>query len=191
MKIYLETERLTLRQFTEQDLDNLYNLDSDPDVVRLASRTGKPTEYTVIKTETLPSIIKYYQKYENFGCWATIEKSTNEFIGWFLFRPNLDNPVINNDEIELGYRLKKSAWGKGYATEASTALILKGFTELNVKCVVATSLVANTASIRVMEKVGLKLERYFTETRFLGENKEAAKYSLDRNSFLSIYNHLK
>lgn len=185
MKILLETERLILRQFTENDLENLYNLDNDPDVVRLASRTGQPTEYTVIKTETLPKILEYYQKFPNFGCWATMEKSSNEFIGWFLFRPNVDNLVINPEEVELGYRLKKSAWGKGYGTEGAKALIYKGFTEMNVESVAATSLIANTASIHVMEKVGLKFEKYFTETRYLGGSQEAVKYSIHRSQFFA------
>ncbi|MBD2384336.1 GNAT family N-acetyltransferase [Cylindrospermum sp. FACHB-282] len=184
MKIFLETERLIFRQFTENDLDNLFELNNDPDVVRFANLTGKPTEYEDIKQQVLPRFLKYYNLYDSYGIWAAIEKSSKNFIGWFHFRPNLENTAIDNpEEIELGYRLRKSAWGKGYATEGSRELILKGFSELKIQCVVATALVANVASIRVMEKAGLKFERYFLETRFIGGNQEAVKYSLDQAQF--------
>ncbi len=67
------------------------------------------------------------------------------------------------DEVELGYRLKRSAWGKGYATEGSRALIRKGFTELGVRRVFAQTMAVNTASRRVMEKAGLAYARTFHE----------------------------
>jgi hypothetical protein len=65
------------------------------------------------------------------------------------------------DEAELGYRLRKSAWGKGYATEGSRALIRKGFTEMGVQRVVAETMAVHLASRRVMEKAGLTLVRTF------------------------------
>ena len=64
-------------------------------------------------------------------------------------------------EVELGYRLKKSAWGKGYATEGSQALIRKGFSELGVRRVVAQTMAVNLASRRVLEKGGLSEQRTF------------------------------
>ena len=90
-----------------------------------------------------------------------IEKSTADFLGWFHFRPGKGAPV---DEPDLGYRLRKSAWGKGYATEGSRALIEKGFTELGVRRVVASTMAVNTRSRRVMEKAGLIFVRGTTRT---------------------------
>jgi RimJ/RimL family protein N-acetyltransferase len=63
--------------------------------------------------------------------------------------------------VELGYRLRKSAWGHGYATEGSRALIAKGFTEFGVRRVYATTMSVNTASRRVLEKAGLRFVRTF------------------------------
>jgi RimJ/RimL family protein N-acetyltransferase len=157
MQVFLETERLVLRRFTEADLDNLFDLDSNPDVMRFLTG-GKPTPREVIRNETLPRFLHYYERFERFGFWAAIEKSTGEFLGWFEFRPAESS---GPDEVELGYRLRKSAWGKGYATEGSRALIRKGFTELGVRRVVAQTMAVNTASRRVMEKVGLTLARTF------------------------------
>ena len=178
MEIYLETERLILRRFTQDDLANLYDLDSDPEVMRYING-GKPPDYYAIKERFLSEWLSCYEKHPGFGYWAAIEKATGDFIGWFHFRPAQDG----SDEIDLGYRLKRSAWGKGYAMEGSRALIRKGFRELGVRRVTATALAANSGSIRVMEKAGLRFEKSFVENRFPGANKEAVKYGLDADEY--------
>jgi RimJ/RimL family protein N-acetyltransferase len=153
MSIFLETERLRLRQFTEADVDAIVELDSDPDVMRFING-GHPTSRDEIQNEYLPNWLRYYTRWAGFGFWAAIDKSTGEFLGWFHFRPP---PGGSADEAELGYRLRKSAWNKGYATEGSRALIHKGFTELGVQRVVAGAAIDNVGSRRVMEKSGLTL----------------------------------
>lgn len=157
MHVFLETERLVLRRFTEADVDNLFELDSDPDVMRFVTG-GIPTPRDEIENDFLPAFLRYYERYEGYGFWAAIEKSTGNFVGWFHFRPR---EGTDPHEVELGYRLRKSAWGKGYATEGSRALIRKGFTELGVQRVMAETMVVNVASRRVMEKAGLTLVRTF------------------------------
>src|SRR5579859_4381738 len=131
--VFLETERLILRQFTASDLDNLVDLDADPDVMRYIN-DGKPTPRDVIQNSALPRFLQYYERFDGFGSWAAIEKSSGDFLGRFVFQPAED---ATPDEVELGYRLRKSAWGKGYGTEGSRALIRKGFTELGVQRVVS------------------------------------------------------
>ncbi|NJO40603.1 MAG: GNAT family N-acetyltransferase [Cyanobacteria bacterium CRU_2_1] len=184
MNIFLETDRLILRRLTESDSDHLFELDSDPDVAKFATRDGQPTPYDMIQEMVLPKMLKCYEMYESYGFWVAIEKSSNQFIGWFHLRPGLESPAFDDPcEVELGYRLKKLAWGKGYATEGSRALVRKGFCELNTQRITATALVANTASIRVMQKTGLRFERYFTETRCTYGDQPAVKYSLDTVEF--------
>lgn len=160
MHIFLETDRLLLRRFTEADVDNLVELDSDPDVMRFLTG-GKPTPRDTIRDDFLPAYLRYYERFEGYGFWAAIEKSSGEFLGWFHFRPPRGG---SPDEVELGYRLRKSAWGKGYGTEGSRALIRKGFAELGVRRVVASTYEDNLASRRVMEKVGMTLVRTFRIT---------------------------
>ncbi|HEX6508595.1 MAG TPA: GNAT family N-acetyltransferase [Chloroflexota bacterium] len=157
MQVFLETERLVLRRFTEADADNLFELDSDPEVMRFLNG-GTPTPREMIENVTLPKFLHYDEGFEGFGYWAAIEKSTGEFLGWFGFGPRNDSSPHN---VELGYRLRRSAWGKGYATEGARALIRKGFTELGVQCVFATTYQDNLASRRVMEKAGLTLVRTY------------------------------
>jgi RimJ/RimL family protein N-acetyltransferase len=160
MQIFLETERLMLRRFTEADVDNLVELDSDPEVMRFLNG-GIPTPRDMIEREILPRFLGYYERYDGFGVWAAIEKATEAFIGWFGFRPPDGS---GPDVVELDYRLRRAAWGKGYATEGARALIHKGFTELGVERVIATTYEHNTDSRRVMEKDGMTLVRHYRPT---------------------------
>jgi RimJ/RimL family protein N-acetyltransferase len=160
MQVFLETEHLVLRRFTEDDVDNLFGLDSDPDVMRYING-GTPTPRGVIENETLPRFLSYHERFAGFGFWAVIEKSSGAFLGWFHFRSPQGSPP---DEVELGYRLRKAAWGKGYGTEGSRALIRKGFAEQGVQRVVATTYQDNIGSQRVMQKAGLTLVRRFRMT---------------------------
>ena len=160
MEVFLETERLVLRRFTAADVDHLVELDGDPEVMRFVNG-GAPTPRVVIENDILPSFLRYYERFEGYGFWAAIEKATGEFLGWFHFRP-LEG--ASPGEVELGYRLRKAAWGQGYGTEASRALIRKGFTELGVRRVVASTYADNLASRRVMEKAGLTLARTYRMT---------------------------
>jgi len=155
MDIYLQTDRLTLRRFTEEDVDNLFELNGDPEVMRYLTG-GKPTPREEIRDEIIPFHLAVYARSDRFGTWAAQARSTGEFLGWFHFRsgpPSWD--------VDLGYRLRRAAWGRGYATEGSRALISKGFTELGVERVFAHTMAVNAASRRVMEKSGLVYMRAF------------------------------
>ena len=160
MQIFLETDRLILRRFTEQDVDNLFDLDSDPAVMRMVSG-GSGTPREVLANDHIPDYLTYYERFAGYGFWAAIERSTGDFLGWFHLRPLGEDPL---DDPELGYRLKRSAWGKGYATEGSQALIDKAFRELGVQRVMALTYSEHVASRRVMEKVGMRLVRTYKPT---------------------------
>ncbi|MEV0390305.1 GNAT family N-acetyltransferase [Nonomuraea sp. NPDC050643] len=150
MHFHLETERLSLRPFAASDEEALFLLHNDPEVMRHLNG-GKPTPREVIAEQTLPRFIEG-------GFLAAVERSTGEFLGWFHLRPAKDGPA---DEPELGYRLHKAAWGKGYATEGSLALIDKAFGELGARRVFAQTMTVNRGSRRVMEKCGLRFVRTF------------------------------
>ncbi|MFD7014943.1 GNAT family N-acetyltransferase [Streptomyces sp. NPDC059928] len=158
MHVFLETEQLVLRPFTHADADGLFALDNDPDVMRFING-GRPVSWGAIHTQTLPRLLHDYPCFGTRGYWAAEERTTGAFLGWFEFRP-LDehSPTV----VELGYRLNKAAWSKGYATAGSRALISKGFTALAVERVTANTMAANTRSRRVMEKAGLSFVRHFT-----------------------------
>ena len=151
--IILETPRLVLRQFTENDVDNLFDLDSDPAVMRYLTG-GRPTPRERIRDQVIPFHLAVYKRLDRLGTWAAESAATGEFLGWFHFRPGEDADITN---IDLGYRLRRYAWNQGYATEGSRALIRMGFTELAVQRVFAHAMTLNAKSRRVMEKCGLTL----------------------------------
>ncbi|HEX8982432.1 MAG TPA: GNAT family N-acetyltransferase [Ktedonobacterales bacterium] len=157
MTIMLETERLRLRRFTYDDIDALVALDSDPEVMRFLNG-GVPTPRALIESEILPRFLRSYTHGDGFGVFAAIEKATGKFLGWFGFRPRKGAAA---GEIELGYRLQRVAWGKGYATEGARALIRRGFTDLGVQRVMATTYQDNLPSRRVMERAGLRFVRAY------------------------------
>jgi RimJ/RimL family protein N-acetyltransferase len=155
----MQTERLTLRRFTPADLDQLYELDNDPEVMRYLNG-GEPTPREVTEREILPRFLHYDDARPGFGRWAAVETRTGIFLGWFSLLPVDDEP----HEAELGYRLRKATWGHGYATEGARALIERGFRELGLRRVLATTYQDNLASRRVMEKCGMRLVRTFRLT---------------------------
>jgi len=104
---------------------------------------------------SMPRILKSYQEKSDFGIFAAYLNNSYEYIGWFQFEKDREF----NDAIQIGWRLKKKHWGNGYATEVANAL-----SELGIdmgKTIVARTMIENRASIRVMEKVGLKFENIF------------------------------
>jgi RimJ/RimL family protein N-acetyltransferase len=157
--VLLETERLILRRFTESDADDLFDLDNDPEVMRYING-GTPTPRDIVRDEILPVFLHYDDRYPGYGFWAAVEKATAGFLGWFSFRPS----ERDLRQAILGYRLRRAAWGMGYATEGARALIRLGFAELGVQRVVATTYEDNLASRRVMEKLGMTLVRRFRLT---------------------------
>jgi RimJ/RimL family protein N-acetyltransferase len=144
-----------MRQFTADDVDNLFDLNSDPEVMRYLTG-GKATAREVIRDEIIPIHLNVYGRFDRLGTWAAESTATGEFLGWFHFRAGPGADVTN---VDLGYRLRRAAWNQGYATEGSRALISMGFTGLGVERVFAHTMTANTASRHVLEKCGLTLVR--------------------------------
>eukprot|EP01041_Mallomonas_annulata_P030563 gene30563-biopygen23040 len=147
---------MVLRRFTVDDLDLLVELDSDPSVKRYIDG-GLPVDVDETR-EMLDWWLGYHERGDAYGFWAAIDRASNEFLGWFHLRPDEGDAA---DEPELGYRLRRAAWGRGLATEGSLALIDKAFGELGAARVHASTMTVNTGSRRVMEKAGLRFVRSF------------------------------
>ena len=165
MNLDLKSERLLLRPLAETDSDVAIELFTDPAVIRYVCETY--TEQQVV-VEEMP---KYTKRCAGgcIGAWCVVERATQEKLGMAILLPlpieeddrNWDL-VVGDDvpdcEIEIGYILKKSAWGKGYATEATKRLLKFAFEETPLEELVATTNSENTASQRVLEKSGLVYE---------------------------------
>ena len=174
--VLLRTERLVLRRLTPADADDLYALDADPEVVRYTnaglSAEGPPSRADAVRM--LESSIARYAEDGALAFWAPEDRATGAFLGWFQFTPT-DRP----GEAEIGFRLVKAAWRRGLATEGARALVETGFRDLGVTRIVASALAANAASIRVMEKAGLRFARDFTHD----PGGPAVEYALTRDEF--------
>ena len=147
MNVVIETERLLLRTFTENDATLIYELNDDPDVTRYTHDPVKDIDHA--KEILEKTIIPQYALY-NHGRWAVHLKPTLEFLGWcgLKYRAELN-------EVDLGYRFKKDFWGKGYATEAAYASIKYGFNKLNLHRIVGRSEIDNVGSLKVLENCGM------------------------------------
>lgn len=147
--ITLFTERLKLRPFTENDLQNLIDLDQDPKVMKYLGGKVIPTEEL---QAMLPKILERQPKWINYGTWMADELSSGETIGWFTLKPL----VQLANEYEVGYRLKKKFWGRGYATEGTKFLVNYGFNELKLPKIIGCTDLHNENSQKVLMKAGLK-----------------------------------
>ncbi|RYZ81217.1 MAG: N-acetyltransferase [Proteobacteria bacterium] len=162
--MYLETERVKLLEITRDYEDKLFILDSDPEVMRFISNGVTSSKEEV--RAAIERIIALKNKHNGkFGCWAAFEKDSGEFMGWILFRP-AHQDAENTKRIELGYRLMKSYWGRGVATEVSRALIEKGFREYSIEEIFAVAIKTNLGSQAVMKKSGLSFVREFYSDEF-------------------------
>jgi RimJ/RimL family protein N-acetyltransferase len=166
----IETARLRLRHFTNNDLDALCALFSDPEVVRyLGIEAGSIFSRQECET-MLHSSIAGWQKH-GFGRWAVIDKRLDKFVGLCGWRSSDGTP-------ELLYMLAKEFWGMGLATEAAGACVRYGFEQLHFASAFAITRPEHDASRRVLEKIGMSFEGVKLHTGI-----EAAVYTLSKDQF--------
>lgn len=185
MRILFETERLRLRRFEAGDVDLLVDLDSDPEVMRHIT-FGVPTPREAYVETYLPRWFALYEAQPGCGYFAAERRDTGEFLGWFHLRDDRIEPGYS----ELGYRLRRSAWGQGFATEGALAFVRHGFETLGVPQISARTLLRNLASQRVMQKCGLRFAGRFEYPQDVlagrsVEERAAVKYALTRTEWLS------
>ena len=177
--VYLETDRLRLRRFVADDVDMLQALDSDLEVMRFL--TGQPTPRDEVEGVVLPGILKVYDEHPHLGTFAADEKVDGTFVGWFGLQPTNDAKTV-----DVGYRLNRAAWGKGYATEGTKALIAKAFSELGMERVVADTMAVNHRSRAVMRRSGLRFARLYHEhfeDPLPGTEFGEVEYAIDRRTW--------
>jgi RimJ/RimL family protein N-acetyltransferase len=149
MKVILETDRLLLREFVEDDAESFFKLNTYPEVVRFVP--DKPLLNVEQARQTLiDHPIADYRRY-GFGRGACILKSTGEQIGFAGLKY-----LAELGEVDLAYRLLPAHWGQGLATEVALASVRYGFADLGLKRIIGLVMPKNVASLRVLEKTGLR-----------------------------------
>ena len=161
MNLILTSERLLLRPLSETDFDVAIDIFTDPAVVKYIGKTHT-------RDEVIQGMPTYTKRCAGgcIGIWCVIDRSTGEKLGSALLLPlpideeDTDWNLVAGDElpdanVEIGYLLKRSAWGKGYATEACTRLLKFAFEESPLMEIVAVTHPENAASQNVLRKSGL------------------------------------
>ncbi len=147
-KPWLETLRLSMRDFTLDDFDDLYALNSDPRVMKFIADGTPSTRDEVARA--LRRFVRYPTLYPDLGIWHTSRRDTGAFIGFFAL-----NYAGKSADLEIGYRLLRNAWGLGFATEGATALAHYGFDDLRLHRIIGVTQPGNKPSQRVLMKAGL------------------------------------
>ena len=154
---WLETLRLEMRAFVEDDFDDVYRLDSNPRVMQYIA-DGKPSTRDMV-VQRLERFIRYPRLYPDLGAWRASRHDNGAFIGWFAL-----NYAGKSPDVEVGYRLLPAAWGLGFATEGAKAIVDYGFDDLGLNRIIGVTHPGNMASQRVLQKAGLNDEgwgRYY------------------------------
>jgi ribosomal-protein-alanine N-acetyltransferase len=148
MRIVFQSARLYFREFTEDDVALLLDLDSNPNVLKYMHRPV-PTLQNV--TDELHKRILPHYKLYGYGRWGIYLKPGNTFIGASGLKF-----LREFTETDMGYQFKEDYWGKGYGYEAAKAVIDYGFESLKLPAIFAKALPANIASWKIMEKCGMQ-----------------------------------
>jgi RimJ/RimL family protein N-acetyltransferase len=155
----------------------MYRLNLDPEVIRY---TGDPPFESIAAAEQFIRDYSQYRLY-GFGRWAVHERETDTFIGWCGLRYSPEK-----NEVDLGYRFFRQYWGQGYATEAGKACLDYAFRALHLDFVVGNVMIENTASVKVLEKLGMS--RWKTST--CGEQPSYV-YRIEKGDFLNEKSAIK
>lgn len=171
--IIAKTPQITLRRFALKDAAGLFELNSDPEVLRY---TGD-TPFASIKEAR--DFIRAYGHYDlyGYGRWSIFRNETREYVGFCGL-----NFSTAKQEVDLGFRLHRRFWGQGIATEAGFAALRVGFSTYGLEKIVGRAMAGNTASLHVLEKLGMTFEKEFQE-----ENARWVQMSLRRDDFGAFY----
>ncbi len=169
--VEIETQRLLLRRWREEDLEPYAHICEDAEVMRYIG-VGEP----LTRAQSREQVAKFTHLWEErgFGLWAVEERASGSFIG-FVGLARHDDWTEGEHKTEVGWRLDRSFWGRGLATEGAVASVRYGFEELGLERIISIIRPANLASRRVAEKAGLTLRG---ETRWRG--RDVVWYAIDR-----------
>ena len=152
MDVILETARLIIRRWTPADAEAAFAIYGDPEVTRYLGGSGPDPSIEQTRA-MLERVIGREARTPGLGFWAVEEKDTGRLIGGALLQSVEETP-----EIEVGYHFAQSAWGQGYATEVTRALVRYGFETHGLDRIIGLVFPENHASRRVLEKAGLTYE---------------------------------
>jgi RimJ/RimL family protein N-acetyltransferase len=180
-----DTPRIRFRRLRIGDASLLDRLDRDPDVLRFIDWRPPSLEQ---QHEVLADCLAEYRRWPRHGRFVA-ESPDGEFLGWFSLRVDSDPAAP-----ELGYRLRRQAWGRGLATEGARALVQHAFADLAAAEVHAQTMFVNQASRRVLAHCGLRHVETF-QLRFAqplpGTAQGEVRYRITRSEWLMLGDRLR
>lgn len=160
MRDSLLTERLVLRDVTLDDAGLLFELDSDPDVMRFIGQ--RPATDVSWYSERIQTVYLPHQDHPWHGVRLVFNRASGAFLGWVFVRPAMASRDADGigwtqpGEEEVGFRYRRAVWGRGFATEAAMPLVRLALADPATTAVVGCTRVDNAGSLRVLEKLGLE-----------------------------------
>lgn len=152
--IIASTSRIYLYELTVHDAENFFRLNADSEVMKF---TG---DRSFAQLEEARSFLQDYHPYQKdgLGRWGIKDKIHHTFVGWCGLKYHEDK-----GEIDLGFRIIKEEWNKGYATEAAQLCLRLAFHGMDIPKIVGRVQVGNEASIHVLQKLGFTYQHTFIE----------------------------
>lgn len=160
MDLLLETKNLLLREMKIDDAEALYQMDCNPKVHQYL--WNKPVNSIDEIYQNIEKVRNQYLE-NNIGRFVVLEKESNSIIGWAGLKYNTETVHNRINFYDIGYRLNETSWGKGYASEAAFAWLNYGFDVMKIESLNASAHVHNSASNRILQKIGLKFTENYIE----------------------------
>lgn len=178
----IETERLVLRQWRDDDREPFAAMGRDPEVMACF-----PSLLTREQSDALVDRVIDIITRDGFGFWALEVRGGPGFVGFCgISRVTFDAPFV--PAVEVGWRLARDHWGKGYASEAARAAVAYGFRTLGLAEIVAFLLPANARSAAVCERIGMRRAPHgdFDHPRFTADQKSVAGFPQARHALYRL-----
>lgn len=164
-----DSSRLTYRLMEQSDAQDLWLLDQDPEVMQFING-GKANSRSTIDSVFIPRMLSYMNPEKGWGIWKVSEKNSQEYLGWVLVRPmDFFSDAPKYEDIELGWRFFKNAWGKGYATEAASTIKDALTEQEDIGYFSALALKDNVGSINIMKKIGMNFIKEYLHQDPIGD----------------------
>ena len=173
MKLIAKSERIYLRELNTDDAEVFYLINLNLEVLKFTG--DKPFSNIEEAKDFLYNYLNQYKKYK-MGRWAICLNSSNKMIGWCGLKFHPIQKIV-----DIGFRLFKSEWNKGYATEATKLALDYGFRKLNINKIVAHVQDNNIASLKVIIKSGLTFSK-----NIMYDNYPAKLYLITKRGYLNM-----
>jgi ribosomal-protein-alanine N-acetyltransferase len=157
MTTLVETERLIIRTWMpDRDAEQMFEMYNDLQVIHFLGSAARPPSIESQRQRLIDSVERSRLRNNGSGSWAIVAKDSQQILGTIILSQLPDRDRIPTQDFEIGWHLRRSAWGQGYATEAGHAMLTYGFNVVKLPVIYAVVNPANHASIRVIQKLAME-----------------------------------